>query len=665
VLDLVWLIPALPLAGFVLLFFFGKKIGDPLAGWLASAMLFGAFVVSAIVTLGLADRPEEEREFVYDLFSWIPVSGFQVDIGFLVDPLSTTMILFVTFVAFLIHVYSIGYMKGDDRYPTFFAYLNLFVFFMLMLALGSSFLVTFLGWEGVGACSYLLISFWFTDEANAAAGKKAFITNRIGDFGFMIAMFLLFGALGSLTYTEVLPAAPLLATSTVTAIVLLLFVGVAGKSAQIPLYVWLPDAMAGPTPVSALIHAATMVTAGVYLLIRIDPFMAVADAWSTDLIVWVGAATALLAATIAIAQRDIKKVLAYSTVSQLGYMVLVVGLGANTAGLFHVISHAFFKALLFLAAGAVIHGMHDEQDMLKMGGLRKYMKVTWVLWIVGFLALSGIPPFSGFWSKDEILAIAWQEQPAIYVVGLATAVLTAFYMGRATFLTFWGEERFRHPEKVAALVAEVPDETVSHHDRAESDEAVAEDAAGDHGAGHEVEPHESPGIMLVPMGVLGVFALLIGLVNLPFTDRLKFLEHWLEPVVATREVHVELPGAEVLLLALVATAGAVAGILVARFLYLRRLEQALRAEPSFFANAWYIDKGIGAFVGGPGKAAFEAVAWFDAHIIDGAVNGTAAVVKGAGGGLRKVQSGYVRAYALGIGIGAVVVAVWLLTRAGW
>jgi NADH-quinone oxidoreductase subunit L len=441
-------------------------------------------------------------------------------------------------------------------------------------------------------------------------------------------MFLMFGALGPLTYTEVLPAAPLLATGTVTAIVLLLFVGVAGKSAQIPLYVWLPDAMAGPTPVSALIHAATMVTAGVYLLIRIDPFMAVTEQWSIDLIVWVGAATALLAATIAIAQTDIKKVLAYSTISQLGYMVLVVGLGANTAGLFHVISHAFFKALLFLAAGSVIHGMHDQQDMGRMGGLKKYMKYTWIVWMVGFLAISGIPPFSGFWSKDEILAIAYQESPAIYVVGLLTALLTAFYMGRATFLTFYGKERFQDEEP-------------------------------------SVEPHESPRIMTWPMGVLAFFATAIGAANLPFTDRLKFLEQWLEPVVAVREVHVDLPGPEQLALAGGAFLIVVLGILVARWVYLQHPDRANAFEPKLFANAWYIDRGISGFVGGPGKAAFEAVAWFDEHIIDGAVNGAAGLVKGTGTGLRRVQNGYVRSYALAMALGAVILVGWLLTQAGW
>ena len=664
-LDLVWLIPAFPLAGFLILFFFGKRLGDPVAGWVASGALFGSFVASAVVFLGLVDRPEDDRQFVQTLFSWVPVEGFQVDLGFLVDPLSVTMILFVTFVAFLIHVYSIGYMKGDERFPTFFAYLNLFVFFMLMLCLGSSLLVTFLGWEGVGACSYLLISFWFTDEANAAAGKKAFITNRVGDVGFMLAMFLTFGALGSLTYTEILPAAPLLATATVTAIVLLVFVGVAGKSAQIPLYVWLPDAMAGPTPVSALIHAATMVTAGVYLLVRMNPFLAVADAWAVDLIVYVGAATALFAATIAIAQRDIKKVLAYSTVSQLGYMVFIVGLGANVAGLFHVITHAFFKALLFLAAGSVIHGMHDEQDMQKMGGLRKYLPYTGVLWIIGWLAIAGVPPFAGFWSKDEILAVSWQEDPLIWGVGLLTALLTAFYMSRATFLTFYGEERFRHGERGDVELAEPEPEEEGPLERVDTELALAvKDAEGDDPA-HEVEPHESPWIMVVPMAVLAVFAIFIGFLNLPFSSEVKRLEHWLEPVLAEREVHIELPAAELWALAIGAMVVVLIGILLARWVYLKHPSRAKTFEPELFAEGWYLDRGISSFVSGPGRALFEGVAWFDRTIVDGAVNGAATVVKGAAVGLRRTQSGFVRTYALVIGIGAVVVVGWLLSRAGW
>ena len=366
-----------------------------------------------------------------------------MNVGFLVDPLSITMALFVTGVGTLIHLYSIGYMHGDPAFSKFFVYLNLFVFSMLMLVLGSNMLITFLGWEGVGACSYFLISFWFTKDANASAGKKAFVTNRIGDWGFMTAMFLAFATVGSLDYSVVLEQAPEIAPVTATAIALLLFVGACGKSAQIPLFVWLPDAMAGPTPVSALIHAATMVTGGVYLMTRVNPILAQGYDWAPDVIAWVGVLTALFAATIAVAQNDIKKILAYSTVSQLGYMFLAVGVGGYAAAVFHMVTHAFFKALLFLGSGSVIHGMHDEQDIRRMGGLRKYMPITAVTFIVGWLAIAGVPPFAGFWSKDEILLFAYNANPVLWALGLVTALLTAFYMSRQVFLVFFGDERFQ------------------------------------------------------------------------------------------------------------------------------------------------------------------------------------------------------------------------------
>ena len=370
-----------------------------------------------------------------------------MNFGFLVDPLSITMALFITGIGALIHLYSIGYMHGDPGYPKFFVYLNLFVFSMLMLVLGSNMLVTFLGWEGVGACSYFLISFWFSKDANASAGKKAFVTNRIGDWGFMLAMFLAFATVGSLDYSVVLEQAPDIAPVTATAIGLLLFLGACGKSAQIPLFVWLPDAMAGPTPVSALIHAATMVTAGVYLMTRVNPILAQGYDWAPDIIAWVGVITALVAATIAVAQNDIKKILAYSTISQLGYMFLAVGVGAYVAAIFHMVTHAFFKALLFLGSGSVIHGMHDEQDIRRMGGLRKYMPITAATFIVGWLAIAGVPPLSGFWSKDEILLFAYDANPALWAVGLVTALLTAYYMSRQVFLVFFGEERFKEVEE--------------------------------------------------------------------------------------------------------------------------------------------------------------------------------------------------------------------------
>ena len=453
--EAVWLIPAFPLAGFLLLLVMGPKLGEPVAGWLATLAMGGSFVSSVVVHLGLLGEDAHDRQYVQTLFEWVPAGDFSVDVGFLVDPLSVTMTLFITGVGALIHLYSIGYMHGDMKFPKFFLYLNLFAFSMLVLVLGDNLLLTFLGWEGVGACSYFLVSFWFTDEANASAGKKAFVTNRIGDWGFMVAMFLTFTTVGSIRYVDIFAADGGLAESTATAITILLLVGAAGKSAQIPLFVWLPDAMAGPTPVSAFIHAATMVTSGVYLLTRMNGVIDVSASLAPTTIAWVGAATALIAATIAVAQNDIKKVLAYSTVSQLGYMFLAIGTGAYVAAVFHMVTHAFFKALLFLGSGSVIHGMGNDQDMRHYGGLRKLMPVTSITFIVGWLAIAGVPPFAGFWSKDEILAFAWEDSVALWAVGFVTAILTAFYMSRLVFMTFFGRYRFAdvRPEEVEELWA--------------------------------------------------------------------------------------------------------------------------------------------------------------------------------------------------------------------
>ena len=393
--------------------------------------------------------PAEERLFTQTLWVWMPSGSFQVDFGFMFDPLTAVMCMFVTGIGTLIHLYSIGYMKGDPNYSKFFLYLNLFIASMLLLVLGDNLVLTFLGWEGVGACSYLLISFWFTDRSNASAGKKAFVTNRIGDFGFMIATFLVFVSVGSVNYLDIRASAPAVAGVTATAIALLFFLAATGKSAQLPLFVWLPDAMAGPTPVSALIHAATMVTSGVFLLTRLSPIMAQAG-WANDLIAWVGAATALLAAGAAVAQNDIKKVLAYSTISQLGFMFIAIGSQNYVGATFHMITHAFFKALLFLGAGSVIVAMAHEQDMRRYGNLRKYLPITFVTFMIGWLAISGIPPFSGFWSKDEILAGAFNkgpDGPALWAVGIIAAVLTAFYMTRLVIMTFFGgTEHWRTPE---------------------------------------------------------------------------------------------------------------------------------------------------------------------------------------------------------------------------
>src|SRR4051794_12206140 len=445
----------------------GRRLGDPKAGWLGTAMVAGAFAVAILVFIGLYQRPDEQRVFTQVLFDWVPVGGLHVPLAFRVDQLSITMALFVTGVSTLIHLYSIGYMHGDDRFPTFFVYLNLFVFSMLMLVMANNFVLTFLGWEGVGACSYFLISFWFERNTAAVAGKKAFVTNRVGDFGFLLGMFLIFAKLGSLDYGTVFGHVNALSSGTATAIGLLLFLGAVGKSAQLPLYIWLPDAMEGPTPVSALIHAATMVTAGVFLMARINPILFRGPDTLTVIAI-VGAATAFFAATIACAQNDIKKVLAYSTISQLGYMFLAIGSGAYVAAIFHMITHAFFKALLFLGAGSVMHGMHNEQDMKRMGALRKWMPITAGTFIVGWLAIAGVPPFAGFWSKDEILLNAFDKSPALWAVGLVTALLTAYYMSRQVFLVFFGKARW-------------------------------EDHAEEHGAHGELKPHESPWTMTLPL----------------------------------------------------------------------------------------------------------------------------------------------------------------------
>ncbi len=633
-LDAVWLIPALPLAGFLLLLLAGRRVGDPAAGWLATAMIGAAFVVTVLVYVDLLGEDGEHHSVVHHLFDWIPVGALHVEVGFLADPLSITMALFVTGVGTLIHLYSIGYMHGDDGYHRFFVYLNLFAFSMLVLVLSSSFLLTFLGWEGVGACSYLLISFWFERKAAPAAGQKAFVINRVGDFGFMVAMFLIFATFGTLEYTEVLERAGTIPEVTASAIVLLLFLGAVGKSAQLPLYVWLPDAMEGPTPVSALIHAATMVTAGVFLMVRINPLLAEAPDTAT-LIAWVGVATAFFAATIACAQDDIKRVLAYSTISQLGYMFLAVGCGAYVAAVFHMVTHAFFKALLFLGAGSVMHGLHDEQDMKRMGGLRRWMPITSGTFIVAWLAIAGIPPFSGFWSKDDILINAWDKSPVLWGAGVVTALLTAYYMSRQVFLVFFGEERWRRA-------------------------ARAEPASGG-GAHGDFRPHESPWTMALPLVVLAVLSFVGGGINLPFGD-LHYLEAWLHPVVehGLRELH--LSGGTKLGLALATVGLCVLGLAVAGLVFLaRRRTDAL--QPAVLRRAWGVDALYSAIIETPGRllSSFSAFV-LDQKVIDGAVNGVASLVRAGGARLRAAQSGYVRNYALAVASGAVLVLGYVVAR---
>jgi NADH-quinone oxidoreductase subunit L len=660
VLDLAWVIPALPALGAVILLLFGKRIGEPKAGWLATTMMVLAFLASVVVFFALRSLDPEQRANVSQGFTWIESGGFHVDFRFLVDPLSSTMTLFVTGIGALIHLYAIGYMHGDPRFSRFFAYMNLFAASMLTLVLGNSFLVTFVGWEGVGLCSYLLISFWFERNSAAVAGKKAFVTNRVGDFGFMLAMFLLFQNLGTLNYSA-LGRIDGVASSTVTAIGLLLLLGAVGKSAQLPLYFWLPDAMEGPTPVSALIHAATMVTAGVFLVCRAHAVFEASSAALTT-VAWVGAITALFAATIALLQNDIKRVLAYSTISQLGYMFLAAGVHAYSAAMFHMITHAFFKALLFLGAGAVIHGLHDEQDMRRMGALRKYMPITAGTFIVGWLAIAGIIPLSGFWSKDEILAKAWiNHEYALWAIGAVTALLTAFYMTRQVWLVFYGNERWRSEEVAAAT--EESDAPVLH------DEAPASSPV--HEEGHGGAPHDAPWTMALPLVVLALLSAVGGLINLPFTRaKLDFLTRWLEPVF--HNVPEANPSFSTgFLLSTVAVIIAVIGIVVAWAWYNQGLPadgkdptyERLGPFATVLANGYYLDAALARFVSGPVTAFASFLSrQVDQGVVDGAVNGVATGFRELGGGLRRVQTGLVRNYALGIVFGAVLLMLWFATR---
>ena len=638
--ELVWLIPALPLFGFLVILLFGRRLGDPGAGYLATAMVGASFLVSVGVYFDLLSRSAEERSEVVTLYSWLPVGELQVDMAFLADPLSVVMCLFVTGIGALIHLYAVGYMHGDPKFSKFFMYMNLFAFSMLVLVLGENLLVTFLGWEGVGTCSYFLIAFWHTRESAATAGKKAFVTNRVGDFGYMIAMFLAFQAVGSLSYSVVNGAAEdgALVRSTATAIGALLFLGATGKSAQLPLYFWLPDAMEGPTPVSALIHAATMVTAGVFLMVRINPVLTVAADWVPDMIAWVGVITALFAATIAVAQNDIKKVLAYSTISQLGFMFLAVGSGAYVAAIFHMITHACFKALLFLGAGSVIHGMHDEQDMRRMGRLRAFMPVTAATFIVGWLAIAGVPPFAGFWSKDEILLFSLAKSPALYILGLIAAILTAYYMTRQVILVFFGEARW-------------------------------EDHAAEHGAHGDMKPHESPWIMLTPLVVLAVLSVVMGIIQLPDVTWVPdsfahHLEDWLEPVVEFGEANIVGTWAfdNKTILMLIATAAAVAGIVLAWLVYERGRVKAY--EPSVLANGWYYDRAVTEFMGGPGRTPSRVPPGSTPTSSTAPSTATGRVVRDVAGELRKGQTGYVRGYAGIIGIGAVILLGWFVVVRG-
>ena len=644
--DIIWLAVALPLAGFLLngALAIWRPAAKTAVSIIGPAVLLGAFAVVVLVFRSYA-LSGIGTAVVVRLWNWVPAGSLQIDLSLAVDRLSLVMLLVVTGVGSLIHLFSVGYMRQDPGYARYFAYLNLFVVFMLVLVLGASFPVLFIGWEGVGLCSYLLIGFWFSEKANADAGKKAFLVNRIGDFGFLVAMFLLWTSVGSLDFARVAELAPtqLAAGGTmVTLITLFLFLGCVGKSAQIPLYVWLPDAMAGPTPVSALIHAATMVTAGVYLVARTNFLFAMAP-FSSTVVAGVGAATALFAATIGLRQYDIKKVLAYSTVSQLGYMFLAVGTGAYVAGVFHLVTHAFFKALLFLGAGSVIHSMHhayhathsheDAQDMRNMGGLRRYMPWTCALMLIATLAIAGIPPFSGFFSKDETLAAAFGRGAEIpifrlfWLFGVVAAALTAFYMARLMAMTFFGDNRT--------------------------------------GTEEQKHLHEAPAIMTVPLVVLGVLSAAGGLINLPeFAGGQARLEHWLDPVLegAQRYFPLEMPHGqtEMVLIGLaivIAVAGLVAGwrVTMARPIVPARLAPAEAGFWKVLFHKYYVDEFYDAAIVGPLRRFSERVLWkkVDQGVIDGGlVNGSAGTARALGWIGSRLQTGQVGVYLTVFLVGA-------------
>ena len=682
---------------------------------ITNLVALGATLISALVATFGVVMPYvshgTEAPYEHSYYTWIPsgvghvtggfMSDFAVDFATRIDPLSATMLMIVTWVGFLIHVYATGYMSHEHGYTRFFTYLNLFMFMMLLLVLGANYMVMFVGWEGVGLCSYLLIGFYYDKNFAADAGKKAFITNRIGDFGFILGVFLIFNTFGTADYSRVFAMAAAGGAEqfggVATAICLLLFVGACGKSAQIPLYVWLPDAMAGPTPVSALIHAATMVTAGVYMVVRSNVLFRMAPE-AMAVVAIIGALTAIFAATIGLAQNDIKKVLAYSTVSQLGYMFMAAGVGAFTAAIFHVMTHAFFKACLFLGAGSVIHGCGGEQDMRKMGGLRKYMPHTHRTMLIATLAIAGVPFLAGFFSKDEILASAFAYSPLIWIVGAITAGLTAFYMFRLYFMTFHGSYRGAHVEGIEQSEPEhgghnlIPDRR--HLDQGDEH---SDKAHGHHAHAHD--PHESPGSMTGVLWILAILSIIGGYVGWPAiwggSAPTKF-QHWLEPVLLPlRGQHYHFPHLShstewILMLLSVGIAGL--GILLAYRFYKRdeawttprRLARTLSPIHRLLENKYFVDELYGKTAIG-GTLLFSRLLWwidaniidgivnltrhvtvivlgfgsslFDKHVVDGAVNGVAWTADAGSGILRRAQSGLVQNYALVMGGGLVLLGV--------
>jgi len=666
-------IPLFPLIGFLINgiwygFFQTKpgahRAGSTVPGTIATLAIFASFVVSLQLFMRLLGMNGESRILEQTLFSWVQAGGLNLDIAFRMDSLNVLFSLVITGVGTLIHLYSIGYMSHDETPGKFFCYLNLFCFAMLMLVLGSSLPILFFGWEGVGLCSYLLIGYWYTDEEKAKAGKKAFVVNRIGDFGFLAGMFLIYWSFGTLDFAALKGLISGADGSLMTAIALCLFVGCCGKSAQFPLYIWLPDAMAGPTPVSALIHAATMVTSGIYMVSRLN-FIYSASPTAMSVVAVVGAFTAFFAATIAFAQKDIKKVLAYSTVSQLGYMFLACGVGAYVAGVFHVITHAFFKALLFLGAGSVIHGMHEEQDIMKMGGLRTKMPITFATFMIGWLAICGLPPFSGFFSKDEILWKAFSsEHGSIWIWALAaiTAVMTAFYMTRLVALTFWGKPRFNEAELGA-------------HGHGHDDH-------DDHGHAHApAGVHESPWQMWVPLAILAVLSAVGGFMGVPEIlgghTIPNWLEHWLEPVMAGAHAtaahgeaaaHHANHSLEMGLMGL-SVVGALIGIFLSKSIYnskrgLAPAEEMAAKNPSLhktLENKWYVDEIFEMLFVKPIHA-LSVFLWrgFDVAVIDRVVLGFGRVSLWTGQVVRVLQTGSVQIYAFMMFMGVIASVGYLI-----
>jgi NADH-quinone oxidoreductase subunit L len=630
------LIPLFPLLGFLILGLGFNRVPAKVASVVGPGTVLLSFAGSLIVFFHLlfGHGTCDSGRIVTNLFNWISFHGFTVSFSFLIDPLSVLMLLVITGVGFLIHLYSVGYMKGDPGYNRFFAYMNLFVFFMLLLVMGAGYVIMFIGWEGVGLCSYLLIGFWFKNQEFNNAAKKAFIMNRIGDLGFLLGIFLLFTTFGSVNYLDIFGQVKVLnpGTGLLTIITLLLFTGAVGKSAQIPLFTWLPDAMAGPTPVSALIHAATMVTAGVYMVARSNLLFALAPATMTVVAV-TGLATVLFAASIAIFQNDIKKILAYSTISQLGYMFIALGMGAFTGAMFHLATHAFFKALLFLAAGSVIHALGGEQDIRKMGGLGPSINKTRWVFLIGTIAISGIPPFSGFFSKDEILSHLFNRNTTLYFLALAGAIMTSLYMFRLYYLTFHGRFKGTAEQK--------------HH------------------------LHESPSVMLVPLFILAGLSIAGGVINLPvFMRGTAWLQSFLAPVFSDAIPHLKPPefehepGLEWLLVGIsVVCVGCV--VPVAYLWYVLSQEEE-RREPSWLSflrkiptNKYYIDELYDALVVRPvmslSKGFHETI---EKKIIDRVVDGAGALVVRAGNTIRYLQTGHVGFYVFIMVAGIIAVLIF-------